>query len=532
MTSLFSPRDFVAHVSGRNGLAVCGLFFVALWSASPATAEDRPIADVTGGTIEGRALPDGHGAVFKGIPFAAPPVGEQRWREPMAVEPWKGVRDAGTSGPPAMQASFGWNAEMAAASREDCLYLDVWTPAPGPGKRPVMVWIHGGGNVGGSGGFDFLYDGTRLISHDVILVVIEYRLGIFGFLSHPALTRESPHHASGNYGLLDQLAALRWVKDNIATFGGDPGNVTVFGQSAGSIDILSLLASPLSRGLFQRAIAESGSLPPVARTPSLARAEKAGAEAVAKLGAPVGDPLEFLREMPASEILAKAGPVAASNVDGWVLTEPPAAALADGHELPVPLIIGGCAIEFPLDGDVENWRTATRRFMGDLAPEILALYQIDDGHTGLPVDPVEGGTAAQLGTDFLRVGAIIQGEWHATAGHPTWQYQFDRAIPPRPHVGHSGDLPYVFGNLLAKGSQGGAFTDVDRHVSDLIQAYWTNFARNGDPNGPGLPPWPAFDAGKRRYAEFGPDGVLEIRDHQRGVFVPIFRRWLLGDTKN
>jgi para-nitrobenzyl esterase len=493
-------------------------------------SDDRPIVSVTGGDLAGRALPDGRGAVFKGIPVAAPPVGARRWREPMPVEPWTGVRDGGASGPPAMQASFGWNSAMAAASREDCLYLDVWTPKPGAGRRPVMVWIHGGGNVGGSGGFDFLYEGTRLISHDVVLVVVEYRLGIFGFLAHPALSRESPHQVSGNYGLLDQLAALRWVKDNIAAFGGDPGNVTVFGQSAGSIDLLNLMASPLSRGLFQRAIAQSGSLPPAAATPTLAQAEQKGTTALAKLDAPAENPLEFLRKLPASEILARASPVAATNVDGWVLTEAPTAAFADGREQPVPLLIGGCAIEFPLDGDADNWRALSRRYFGHLAPEVLALYQIDGSRTGLPVDPVEGGTAAQLGTDMLRMGGIIQGEWHASAGHPTWEYQFDRAIPPRPHVGHSGDLPYVFGNLLATGSQGGAFTDVDRHVSDVMQAYWTNFARNGDPNGAGLPPWPAFDAGKRRYAEFGADGVLSICDYQRGVFLPIFRRWLIEDV--
>ncbi|HEY4299746.1 MAG TPA: carboxylesterase family protein [Candidatus Didemnitutus sp.] len=531
MTSLRRSRDLIARLPGRNGIAVFGLCLLALPASLTAAADERPVVNVTGGAIEGRDLPDGHGAVFKGVPFAAPPVGALRWREPMPVEPWKGMRDAGTSGPPAMQASFGWNSAMAAASREDCLYLDVWTPSTGAGKRPVMVWIHGGGNVGGAGGFDFLYDGTRLISHDVVLVVVEYRLGIFGFLAHPALTRESSHHASGNYGLLDQLAALRWVKDNIAEFGGDPGNVTVFGQSAGSTDILHLLASPLSRGLFQRAIAESGSLPPAGATPTLARAEQEGEGAVAKLGAPADDPLAFLRQVPASEVLAKADPVATPNVDDWVLTQSPVTTFADGHESPVPLIIGGCAIEFPLDGNADNWRKIVRRSFGDLAPDILSLYQIDGVRTGLPEDPVEGGTAAQIGTDFFRAGSIIEGEWHASSGHPTWEYQFDRAIPPRPHVGHSSDLPYVFGNLLEKGSQGGAFTDVDRQVSDLVQAYWTNFARNGDPNGPGLPPWPPFDAGKRRFAEFGPAGVLTIGDHQRGVFLPIYRRWLVNDVK-
>ncbi|HVU18401.1 MAG TPA: carboxylesterase family protein [Candidatus Didemnitutus sp.] len=529
MFSLLHPSAPSARWPGIRILVVgSGLIFATIGFV--AAAEVQPVVTVTGGAIAGRTLPGGHGAVFRGVPFAAPPIGDRRWREPMPIEPWSGTRDGDKSGPPAMQASFGWNADMAAASREDCLYLDVWTPSVGKGERPVMVWIHGGGNVGGSGGFDQLYDGTRLIGHDVVLVVVEYRLGIFGFLAHPALTQESPHHASGDYGLLDQLAALQWVHDNIAKFGGDPSNVTVFGQSAGAIDILHLLTSPLAHGLIHRAIVESGSLPAASMSPSLAHAEAAGVAAVARLDPPAGDPLKYLRGLSPAEILAKAGPVPAVAVDGWVLKEPPVLAFAQGRSLPVPLLIGTCAMEFPIDGGIANCRTVVAQFFGKHAEEAERLYAIDGEHTGLPVDPLLGGTPEQLGADLFRCGAILDGEWHAKAGHPTWEYQFDRAIPPRAHVAHSSDLPYVFGNLVATGSQGGEFTPVDRQVSDAIQAYWTNFARTGNPAGPGLPAWPAFDATTRFYQEFGADGSVVTNRDQRAPFLPVFREMMLNNA--
>jgi para-nitrobenzyl esterase len=234
----------------------CLLLCSGLGGPTTSAVASEPVVSVTGGDIRGRLLEDGAGAVFKGIPFARPPVGDFRWREPMPVIPWNDTRDAGESGPPAVQPALGWNDKSAAASREDCLYLDVWTPTgPSTARNPVMVWIHGGANVAGAGGFDPLYDGRALISHGAVLVVVEYRLGILGFFAHPELTRESAHHASGNYATLDQIAALRWVRDNIGKFGGDPENVTIFGQSAGATDVLALMASPLSKGLFHRAIA-------------------------------------------------------------------------------------------------------------------------------------------------------------------------------------------------------------------------------------------------------------------------------------
>ncbi|MFA5058432.1 MAG: carboxylesterase family protein, partial [Opitutaceae bacterium] len=314
-------------------------FFLVLctaWAEPPAMpAGSDPVISVTGGLIRGRLLPEDRGAVFRGIPFAAPPVGDLRWREPMPVVPWPGIREADQPGPPPAQPSFGWNEQMASDSREDCLYLDVWTPTgPSNARNPVMVWIHGGANTALAGGYEPIYDGRAMIGHGVVLVVIDYRLGIFGFFAHPELTRESSHHAAGNYGLLDQIAALQWVHDNIAKFGGDPENVTIFGQSAGSLDIMVLMSSPPARGLFQRAIAESG-VPPKALSRPLREAEQAGVLVADKLHAPGQGTLAFLRSVPPAELL-KAGPgINTFTIEGWVLPSSPNEVWLEKRESPV-----------------------------------------------------------------------------------------------------------------------------------------------------------------------------------------------------
>jgi len=253
--------------------ANCSFLTLALlWAAAAAhAAGSGPDVPVTGGTIRGSLASYG-GAVFKGIPFAQPPTGELRWREPAPVKAWNGARDATAFGPPCMQG--GPN------SSEDCLYLNIWTSEwPAKTHRAVMVWFHGGGNFAGAAS-DPIFDGESLARHGVLLVTAQYRLGVFGFFAHPELTRESPHHVSGNYGLLDQIAALRWVRDNIAKFGGDPGNVTIFGESAGSLDVNVLMATPLSSGLFRRVIGESG---PVVNPPPLAEAERKGEDLARRL---------------------------------------------------------------------------------------------------------------------------------------------------------------------------------------------------------------------------------------------------------
>ncbi len=439
----------------------------------------------------------------------------------MPVEPWDGVRQALRPGPAAAQPSLGWNDDFAKAGSEDCLYLDVWTPSPGVGGRlPVMVWIHGGANVAGAGGFDPLYDGRQLIRKGVVLVVVEYRLGVFGFFSHPELTAESPHHASGNYGLMDQAAALRWVRDNISQFGGDPGNVTLFGQSAGSMDVLALMTTPLAHGLFHRAIAESG---PTLYSWTVDAAENAGTQAAAAAGAPARGSISYLRTLPPGELLRRIPWIIAGSTDGWVLPENPADAFREGKEARVPLILGSMAVEVPDAGTPEVLRRHISAFFGEgRARRAEILYGLAGGGTG-STDPLYGNAGEQWGSDVYRCRLVVQGEWHARSGNPTWEYELDRAIPPRLHAVHSGDLPYVFGNLLKTGSQGGDFRDEDRQLSEKVQAYWTRFASTGDPNGPGTASWPEHDGASRRFLVFGTDACVRVSTDQRGPFCDLFR---------
>jgi para-nitrobenzyl esterase len=501
---------------------LCLLASAALGITSAKAADPGLVANVTGGSIRGRLLPDGGGAVFKGVPFAQPPVGELRWREPMPVVAWTGIREAVLPGAPAEQGAFGWNDEAAAASSEDCLYLNVWAPsAPSSARNPVMVWVHGGGNAGGAGGADPLYDGPSLIARGVVLVVIEYRLGIFGFFAHPELAAESPHHASGNYAILDQIAALHWVHDNISNFGGDPANVTLFGQSAGSMDILALMASPLSRGLFHRAIGESGGL---GRMLSETRddAEQAGVRAANTLNAPSHNSLAFLRSLPPSALMKAGAGINLINLDGWVFPSSPIDVWSAGKEHAIPLLVGTNAVEFPAAGSPEDMRVSMRATFSEWAPRAIALYGLAGNGVTLPVDPIYGDTAAQWGSDLFRGPVIVAGEWHHNAGNPVWEYQFDRAIPPRPRVGHSSELSYVFGNLRSTGSQAGVFQEADRRLSATLQGYWSQFAKTGNPNGPGLPVWPAFD-GDRTYVHFTTSADVVLGRNQRGPFIDLFR---------
>jgi para-nitrobenzyl esterase len=267
--------------------------FLLMLAAIPSAADSGPVVTVTGGKVRGAMLESG-GAVFKGIPYAQPPVAELRWREPVPVKSWTGVRDATAFGPVCTQAP-GIVPNAAEISREDCLYLNVWTPEwPGGASKPVMVWIPGGGNTAG-GSSQPQFDGQPLTRRGIILVTVNYRLGSFGFFAHPALTQESPHHASGNQGILDQMAALTWVRDNIAAFGGDPRNVTLFGESAGSLDVSVLMTSPLAKGLFARVIGESGAVILNGDPLTLRQAEQRGLESAASWKVPTGASVQDLR---------------------------------------------------------------------------------------------------------------------------------------------------------------------------------------------------------------------------------------------
>ena len=470
-----------------------------------APAQESPTVNVTGGKIQGSALGSG-GAVFKGIPFAAPPVGDLRWREPMPVKPWPAIRDATKFGPRCMQNGMGVS--------EDCLYLNVWTPEwPSKSRKPVMLWIHGGGNFAGASS-DAVFDGESLARRGVVLVSANYRLGAFGFFAHPELTAESKHHASGNYGLMDQVAALQWVRDNIATFGGDARNVTIFGESAGALDINVLLTSPLTKGLFARLIGESG---PVVAPPPLAEGEKKGLSVAANLKA---DSLKALRATPAADLqkatgqgLSFLGPLLGVVVDGWVLPKPPFQAFEAGQEHRVDLLLGTNAREltrpfFPVAG----LREGIAAEFGPLEPRALDLYRLKDGQEPQP-DPVLGSAMAQWATDSqFRCGTVAQLIWHSRAGNRAYQFQFSRVPPGREAVGaaHGSEIPYVFGTLsiASRAANAPKYDSVDANVSDHIERYWTNFAKTGNPNGDSLPQWPKFEPTARAFIDLTASGPV------------------------
>jgi para-nitrobenzyl esterase len=533
MTDDRPPAGRLAWVPSLAGTAALIALVLAMVVPLEA-AQKEPVAGVTGGRVKGRLLSGKAGAVFKGIPFARPPVGALRWREPQRVERWKGVRDADEFCAPCAQAPAGWNDADAAISREDCLYLNVWTPAwPPRNGAPVMVWIHGGGNTAGTGGADPLYDGTRLIGRDVVLVTFEYRLGVFGFFAHPELTRESRRRASGNYGILDQIAALRWVRANIAAFGGDQRNVTVFGQSAGALDLASLMTTKLSKGLFQRGIGQSGAVLTVGPTATLAQAEEAGVKLASALRAPGTGALPFLRARSTAELLRAGGTGPAGiNVDGWVFAKPPADVFAAGKQRSIPLILGSNAVEFDGPDSPASLRKTIEARYGALADRAYRLYGVSGPADEGKADPVYAGPSRQWAADTsFRCPTLIQSDWHSRARRATWVYQFDRAIPPRPVTAHSADLPYVFGNLYSKGSQAGEFTALDRKLSASIVAYWTNFARTGNPNGVGLPPWPRYDARSQQILEFTKAAVIVVGKDQRRSFCDLFRESLQQPAK-
>jgi para-nitrobenzyl esterase len=518
-----------------------------LWQAhlcAAQTANNAFVAETANGQLRGVARPDG-GAEFLGIPYAQPPVGELRWHEPLPAKPWSGVRDAsafdGACAQPLLRGD--WNKHEATASKEDCLYLNVITPVwPAKTPLPVMLWIHGGANEGGSASNALYKDGT-LIRHGVILVTINYRLGIFGFFSHPGLTAESAHHASGNYGLMDQILALRWVRENIARFGGDPKNITVFGQSAGAQDTGLLMTSTLSKGLFQRAIAQSGtSFSP--RMPSLTEAETAGEEFAASQKAPAGSAaVKYLRQLSARELLAareslNPQPVFGPSIDGWVIERSPAAVFQSGQEAAIPLLFGTTAREFGMDVNgtptaPEQVRRIITNAAGSLAPQALAVYGLDHGGQGNS-DPLYGSAADQAIADAnFRCPATTQGAWHAAAHHPTYEYELAHAIPGHEAQGavHSADLPYVFGFFPKNdGNIGGKFTATDLKLSDLMTSYWTNFAKTGNPNSAELPEWPQFDA-ERKYIRFAQDGQVVTSADLRSAACRVYREMLAERMK-
>jgi len=454
---------------------------------------------------------------YKGIPFAAPPVGDLRWKPPQPVKAWDGVRKAEEFGPDCPQAPYATGSLFYSAPRtqsEDCLYLNVWTGARSGEKRPVMVWIHGGALTRGSGATR-TYDGSALAKKGVVLVTINYRLGPLGYLAHSELSAESPNHSSGNYGILDQIAALKWVQKNIAAFGGDSSGVTIFGESAGSWSVNALVASPLAKGLFNRAIGQSGgSFGPATKLkedqPGRPSAEKIG-EAFAKAAG--ADSIKALRAVTAEKIVEvfnnhpegrrfRTQP----NVDGWVLPDEIRSIFASGKQNDVPVILGSNANEMTsltspaqVPKTIEEYRKHIEtQYRNDqnIIRQLDALYPVKSD-----ADIANAYLGALRDTTFtlpMRTWARMTGTGRSRA----WLYFF-KHVPPNPnskYLGayHAGEIIYVFNNLRSRAA---GYQESDYKLAELMSSYWVNFATSGDPNGKGLVKWVSYDREKEPYIE-------------------------------
>jgi len=473
-------------------LAVLMLAF-ALHAKSPDKVNTKS------GAVKGAISADGKIRMFKGIPFAAPPVGPLRWKAPQPVTPWTTAREATAFGARCMQGNvFGDMMFRDSGPSEDCLYMNVWSPVPEGKKKvllPVMVWIYGGGFAAGASS-EPRQDGEVLAKKGVVVVSFNYRLGVFGFLAHPGLAKETGRSGSGNYGLLDQAEALEWVQKNIKAFGGDPANVTIFGESAGSFSVSALMASPLSKDLFKRAIGESGAFfgSSLAIKPA-SDAQLAGTQFAATVGA---SSIDELRAKPAADLLQASmkNPMGFSaTVDGSFFPEALSAIYAAGKQAHVSLLAGwnademGAQMFFGKDQpSADVFKTKIGERYKDNADRVLELYPAATDAQAMQ------SAQALSGDQFIAYSTWKWLELQRSTGQSTvYRYEFDDAPPATPSRGayHSAEIEFVFEALPSKNLP---WRPEDTRLSDLMSSYWTNFAKTGDPNGPGLPPWPAFSA--------------------------------------
>jgi para-nitrobenzyl esterase len=474
----------------------------------------------------GRLSGSAHDGVvsFKGIPFAAPPVGDLRWRAPQPAKAWTGVRAAAGYSPDCAQKPFpGDAAPLGTPPAEDCLYLNVWRPDSTAARLPVMVWIYGGGFVNG-GSSPAVYDGSAFARRGVVFVSFNYRLGRFGFFGHPALTKESPDGPLGNYGYLDQIAALKWIERNIAAFGGDPHNVTIFGESAGGGSVLTLLTSPMSKGLFHKAVIESGggrdllmgqrhlSKAGPDGTPSAESIGLAFAKANGIKGADAAA-LAALRKLPADAVVAGlnmatmmtptyAGPM----IDGRIVVESPASAYAKGNGARVPVMIGANSadIGFP---------------RGRTLDEFLAPFGADKDKARAAYDPSGSAPPMQVGVAIAADQMMVEPARHfagviAGIGQPAYEFRFSYVSESMrkqwPGAPHATEIPFVFDTVAAR--YGKDLADADRAIARAANEYWVNFARTGNPNGKGLPNWPAYSPKTDEVMDFSLAGPVAKPD--------------------
>jgi para-nitrobenzyl esterase len=512
-------RFLIMALSATAALAVAN-------AASAADAQGsspllRHPVRTSGGAITGTASTVADVAAFKGIPFAAPPVGDLRWKPAQPAAMWHGVRAADRFGSVCLQPhqpqrvpnNRAVDLPDSPSMSEDCLYLNVWTPARSARARlPVMVWIFGGAYTEGSGSSPH-DQGDHLAAKGVVVVTFNYRLGALGFLAHPELTAESPHHASGNYALSDALAALGWVQRNIAAFGGDPGNVTIFGESAGAAISAALVGAPPARGLFRRSISESGTWMGLTLAPMRTResAEQQTVGAAAKIGAPN---LAALRALPAEEAATKL-PKQGMIIDGWIIPEDLTRTFVEGRQNPVDVLIGSNRDEgsfasgFGPPMTAQRWAASAAQRWGDLAPLGLAAY---------PVSSDAEAAAASIGSfaDNMAFISRVYAARQRAIGKRAYVYHFVHVPPYAPGardlgVCHTCEMVYVLDNLGAQrqfpdasSPERARGSEADIDMARMTSAYWVNFARSGDPNGPGLPKWPLFqDASTATVLELG-----------------------------